>query len=540
MYSLTFSRRCSFLAGAFAAALGVSSFMTTTAPASAQSVVSGFAQAVAEAAARDSEVAAFYRANGYRPIWTGQGGEDALRRQALLKVLERAGDHGLPAYDVDDLKRRMANIASMREMGRVEVELAQLFVSYAQDVNSGVLTPRKVDSGIVRDIPRQPGDVLLAALVKSSPTAFLKSLPPKHPEYARLMKEKLRLEALLARGGWGETVPAKSLKPGQQGGAVVALRNRLIRMGYLSRSASRSYDGSIQKAVQAFQQDHGLTADGVAGAGTIVQINTSLEKRLAAIVVAMERERWTNITRGKRHVWVNLTDFSAKIVDGGRVSFESRSVIGKNVSDRRSPEFSDEMEHLVINPTWNVPRSIATKEYLPMLKRNRNAVSHLKLIDSRGRVVNRGAVNFSAYNAKTFPFAIKQPPSSRNALGLVKFMFPNKHNIYLHDTPSKSLFQREVRAFSHGCIRLGSPFEFAYAILSKQSDDPKGEFHRHLKTGRETRVNLEEKVPVHIVYRTAVAPANGQMQYRRDVYGRDAKVWAALKNAGVALRSVEG
>ncbi|MDE9448914.1 L,D-transpeptidase family protein [Aliiroseovarius sp. Z3] len=511
-----------------------------TAPSTAQTKVSAFAQAVAEAAARDAEVAEFYRGNGYQPIWTGSQAQDRSRRAALLKALSAAGDHGLPNYNTAELKARLTNVASLRDLGRAEVELSKLFLSYAQGVSSGVLTPSKVDSGIVRKVPRKNGAELLAELVQADPATYLKRLSPTSPEYARLMKEKLRLDQQIAAGGWGAPVPTSSLKPGQAGSNVVALRNRLIRMGYLSRSASQSYDATIQKAVQQFQQDHGLTADGVAGPGTMDEINTAPEKRLASIIVALERERWTNIERGKRHIWVNLADFTAKIVDGGRVTFSTRSVIGKNQHDQRSPEFSDVMEFMVINPTWNVPRSIATKEYLPMLKRNPNAVSHLKLIDSRGRVVNRSAVNFNAFSAKSFPFAIKQPPSSRNALGLVKFMFPNKYNIYLHDTPSKSLFGREVRAFSHGCIRLGDPFDFAYALLAKQTADPKGTFHKVLSTGRETRVELENPVPVHLVYRTAVAPAKGRMNYRRDVYGRDAKIWQALQNAGVALGRVEG
>ncbi|MCK0138846.1 L,D-transpeptidase family protein [Aliiroseovarius sp. F47248L] len=520
--------------------LGILFLTIQSAPISAQTKVSAFAQAVAEAAARDAEVAEFYRGNGYQPIWTGTQAQDRARRAALLKALSAAGDHGLPDYNIAELKARLTSVASLRDLGRAEVELSKLFLSYAQGVSSGILTPAKVDSGIVRKVPRKNGADLLAELVGSDPAGYLKTLPPKSPEYARLMKEKLRLDRQLANGGWGEPVPANSLKPGQAGQSVVALRNRLIRMGYLSRSASQSYDATIQIAVQQFQQDHGLTADGVAGSGTMDEINTAPEKRLASIVVALERERWTNFERGKRHIWVNLADFTANIVDGGRVTFTTRSVIGKNIHDQRSPEFSDVMEFMVINPTWNVPRSIATKEYLPMLKRNPNAVSHLKLIDSRGRVVNRSAVNFNAFSAKSFPFAIKQPPSSRNALGLVKFMFPNKYNIYLHDTPSKSLFGREVRAFSHGCIRLSDPFDFAYALLAKQTSDPEGTFHKFLNTGRETRVDLVDPVPVHLVYRTAVAPAKGRMNYRRDIYGRDAKIWQALQNAGVALGSVEG
>ena len=195
-------------------------------------------------------------------------------------------------------------------------------------------------------------------------------------------------------------------------------------------------------------------------------INMSAEDRLKSVIVAMERERWLNLPGGKgeRHILVNLTDFSARIMDNDHETFRTRAVIGMHKDGRRSPEFSDEMEHMVINPTWHVPRSIAVKEYLPKLRANPNAVSHLRVVNSRGQTISRGSVNFAAYSARTFPFALKQPPSPRNALGLVKFMFPNKYNIYLHDTPHKDLFSRETRAYSHGCIRLADPFDFAYEL----------------------------------------------------------------------------
>ncbi|MEO1309167.1 MAG: L,D-transpeptidase family protein, partial [Pseudomonadota bacterium] len=276
-------------------------------------------------------------------------------------------------------------------------------------------------------------------------------------------------------------------------------------------------------------------SDGVAGQTTITMLNVSAQTRLQQVVVAMERERWTNFERGDRHVLVNITDYTAAIIDDGKVTYRTRSVVGANDSDRRTPEFSDVMEHLVVNPTWNVPYSIATKEYLPKLQRNPHAVSHLRVIDRRGRVVNRSSVNFAQYSRRNFPFSIKQPPGARNALGLVKFMFPNKYNIYLHDTPAKDLFSRETRAYSHGCIRLNDPFDFAYALLAKQSDDPVGLFKSKLNSGRESRINLEQHVPVHLIYRTAVAPAKGRVNYRRDVYGRDARIFEALSRAGVAL-----
>jgi murein L,D-transpeptidase YcbB/YkuD len=508
------------------------------APVAAKAQVTGFMQSVAEMAAKDRSLATFYKDNGYEAIFTGA--DDASRRGALLKVLARVRDHGLPVarYDVATLEAAFETAKSARDRGRAEVLAASMFVAYARDVHSGVLTPSRIDEGMVRKVTRRDPVEFLEGLVAGDPDAFLRSLAPTAPEYARLMKAKLRLEARVASGGWGAGIADRKLEPGDSGTSVVELRNRLIRMGYLDHSISTQYDGTLQAAVQQFQIDHGLAPDGVAGTGTITEINRPAETRLEQVVVAMERERWLNKPRGDRHVLVNITDFTAKIVDDGKVTFQTRSVVGANTSDRRTPEFSDIMEHMVVNPTWNVPRSIATKEYLPMFQKDPNAAAHLNLLDGAGRLVSRADVDFSTMTAKNFPFDVKQPPSRSNALGLVKFMFPNRHNIYLHDTPAKSLFSRERRAFSHGCVRLSDPFDFAYALLAVQEDNPKAVFQRVLATGRETTLPLKIKVPVHLIYRTAFTQAKGRINFRPDVYGRDAKVFRALEDVGVELGAV--
>ena len=509
-------------------------------PANAQ--VTAFKQAVAEAAARHDSLSKFYRENDFQPIWTAEGPEGHDRRKALMNALQNADDHGLPfeRYGFDSLYQQMAEARTPRDLGLLEVALSKAYVVYARDVQTGMFKPSSLDDGIARKAPVRDQKLYLAEIQDADPQRYITDLAPRTPEYLRLMKEKMRLERVVANGGWGSKVNAKKLELGDSGNAVVALRNRLMAMGYLDRSASRKFDRTVEKAVQAFQIDHGLAVDGVAGAGTIAEVNRSPDYRLKSVMVSMERERWLNKDRGQRHVLVNLTDFHARIVDDGKVTFKTRSVVGKNQHDRRSPEFSDVMEHMVINPTWNVPRSIATKEYLPMLQKDPNAVSYLNLIDGSGRLVKRDEVDFTEYSEKSFPFDIKQAPGRANALGLVKFMFPNRHNIYLHDTPAKSLFARETRAFSHGCIRLQQPFDFAYTLLSAQEENPKEVFHRHLKTGRETQVNLEQPIPVHIIYRTAFTNAKGPVQYRRDVYGRDAKIWQAMANEGVVLRTVQG
>jgi len=262
--------------------------------------------------------------------------------------------------------------------------------------------------------------------------------------------------------------------------------------------------------------------------------------------VAMERERWVNgenwldLPKSARQVQVNLTDFSAKILDDDVVVFETRSVIGANDEKRRSPEFSDRMEHMVVNPTWNVPRSITVGEYLPELQLDPFALSELTLINPEGESVDRFNINFNDYTEENFPYDLKQKPSQRNALGLVKFMFPNPHNIYLHDTPQKSLFSRDERAFSHGCIRLHQPFDFAYALLAKQTSTPKKTFQTALDLGEENIIFLRQPVSVHIIYRTAVTGPDGRIGFRRDIYGRDAQIFAALQKAGVVITSNQG
>jgi murein L,D-transpeptidase YcbB/YkuD len=508
----------------------------------ARAQVTAFVQAVAESAASDREIAEFYRASGYKPIWTGNDRKAKQRREAFLRAVAEAGEHGLPAgrYDPETLKIDLRSVRSERDLGRLEVEMSRLFLLYARDIQTGILTPSRVDSEIKREVPLRGRAATLSAFAKSSPQGFIKNLPPKDAEYSRLMKEKLRFEKIIGSGGWGPQVQSKSLKPGEQGNAVVQLRNRLIAMGYLERTASSAYDNRMSQAIATFQRDHGLFADGVAGQGTLAAINIEPQSRLSQIIVAMERERWMNMPRGKRHVWVNITDFHARVVDDGKVTFQTRSVVGANASDRRTPEFSDVMEHMVINPTWNVPRSIATKEYLPLLQQNPYAVRNLNLVDARGRVISREGIDFTQFNERNFPFDLKEPPSQGNALGLVKFMFPNANNIYLHDTPAKKLFGRESRAFSHGCIRLNDPFDFAYTLLAKQVRDPEAFFQERLATRRETVVELTEHIPVHLVYRTAFTQAKGNIQFRNDVYGRDAKIWQALERAGVSLRAVQG
>lgn len=511
-------------------------------PAALAAQVTGFRQAVAEAAASDEDLATFYRARSFEGIWTGSDQAAIDRRNALLGAFASASAHGLPAaeFDPEALIARLRAASSPADQGAMEVELSRLFLEYARDIQTGVVVPGRIAPDIKREVPYHDRLQLISDFVGAPPATYLRGLAPTSAEYNRLMAEKLAIEALIPLGGWGASVPGEKYQPGDSGAGVLALRNRLIAMGYLDRTTTATYDAAMTAAVLDFQLRHGLTGDGVAGESTIAEINVSPEKRLQSIIVAMERERWLNFPRGDRHIWVNLTDFTANIVDHDRVTFTTRSVIGADAEDRRSPEFSDQMEYMVINPSWSVPRGIVVKEYLPALRSNPGAHGHLQIIDSAGRVVNRGSVSFAGYTERNFPYGMRQAPGPANALGEVKFMFPNAYNIYLHDTPSRSLFDREVRAFSHGCIRLGNPRGFAYALLARQTADPEGLFLERLNTGAESSIRLDVPVPVHIDYRTAFTMVDGSLQFRRDIYGRDALIWTALEAAGVEIGGVQG
>ena len=479
----------------------------------------------------------FYTENDYELIWFGNNALASQRRAELVNSLQSASFHGLPAnkYQVNSLLSKLSTSDSLFEIGLLEGLFMIAFSEYASDLDTGVLIPSEVDSDIVRHINDKDTDFYIQGLLSRNPYDYFRSLGPQSSEYARLLVEYQKLLEIIRNGGWSNIATDRILRFGDSGDDVVAIRNRLFDQGYMPNSISTKFDKNLLKAIQKYQSDHGLIPDGIVGEGTILELNITAEQRLSSIIVALERERWLGDTLGQRHIWVNLADFTAKIIEDHAVVFETRTVLGVNDESMRSPEFSDKMEYMVVNPTWHIPVSIAKNEYLPELKKDPEALPFLKLFDSSGSLVDRESIDFSILGRNYFPYEMKQLPSTTNALGLVKFMFPNPYNIYLHDTPAKDLFMKEVRDFSHGCIRLHEPFDFAYALLEKQTDEPQSEFQNALKSEEETIILLSKSVPVHITYRTAFTKAGGGIEFRRDIYGRDQKIYDALVELGLEL-----
>ena len=481
-------------------------------------------------------ISLFYFERNYEPFWI----ENRKRLESLSRSLSEAGSHGLPEfrYPLGELKEAIFE-DDPTQKAKLELMATEAFLLFAQDISGGILKPNMIDANINVDPQRREASELLASLTESfDVSSFFENLFPRSNEYEYLVGELRRMRDILRNGSWGDPVPSgTTLQVGMTHEHVPFLRKRLSKMGYpVSQTNQRLFDEQLDASVKKFQEYHGLNPDGVFGKRSIEAINVSPKTRLVQVLVNLERMRWNNQDRGTEYVSVNQANFYAYFKSGNKKVWESRVVIG--LPSNQTAEFNDTMTHMVVNPTWHVPKSIAVDEYLPLIQKDANfLVDNEMVLMVRGTdtIIDSNLIDMQAFTPDNFPFLIKQIPSNINALGMVKFMFPNKFSIYMHDTPMKELFFKDERTFSHGCIRLQEPFEFAYSLLRNQVVDPVNKFQEILKKEEETYINLSRNIPVYITYRTAFFDDFGQVHYRADVYGRDALVYMALADAGVSL-----
>jgi len=520
---------------------------------------------IAEHSSSSRVLTSFYQKNDYEPIFLGEFGRE--RVSALISSLRGLDVHGIPSslYELDSLVNKIRNYRNLSELGELEVHLSRRLLMFIKHMTGGVLDPKKIDlrlrnKGLIKDnqgipiqidqeisaqidIDRLAVDLepLLDKFLNTEPFRFFKELTPRNLNYTGLLKEKKQLEKILSMGGFGPQVVAEEiLRPGDTGPAVIALRNRLIRMGYLRRTIQGDYSGDLKAAVINFQLRNGLQPDGLSGAITLTEINRTAFDKLKLIYAGLERRRWLNGFEGK-YILVNIPDYTLKVIDNTNIIYESRVVVGQNTPVTRTPEFSKQMSHMIVNPMWYVPKSLVLYEYLPELKKDRNASIDLEFVDGNGKFVDRSEINFENFEPASFPYGMRQQPSISNALGKIKFMLPNRHNIYLHDTPSKHLFNKESRAFSHGCIRVENPFKLAYNLLSIKTsnpDDPDRLFDELKTSDKMHRLDLDEPMQVHIVYLTSWVDEAGNVNYRNDIYRRDEEIFASLVDIGLFNRGI--
>jgi murein L,D-transpeptidase YcbB/YkuD len=526
-----------FAIAAGAALLGLG---TGVEPVPAQSIAQPAAQAVSQR------------------IWTDEDGRATDAALILVDFLRRAGEHALPAskYRGDELASRL------RAGGQgLEAELTQAFLAYATDISSGVLNPENVDDDLHIEVRRPDPQALLAgAAGAANMAAYLDSLAPEDPLYRRLVERYRSFRSVAANEIWGPRIDGgRTLRPGDRGPRVAQARARLTAMGDLdpnvygrqagtdgtvlatSEVASDAvatfdpeyFDQPLEDALKRFQARHGLNQDGLIGSATLAQLNISPRERAEQIAVNLERQRWLNGRLTDRYILVNTAGFEMWVMEDGRPVLSSR-VINGQANEWETPEFSEMMTHMVVNPTWYVPMSIAKYEILPKLKQDPTylAKAGMRLI---GVDAEAEQIDWSGVTPETFPGRVTQLPGEGNALGNVKFMFPNQYSVYLHDTPGKNLFEKDIRDFSHGCVRVERAHELAAYLLEGQARNPGAYFDEVLASGKEQRIEIERPLPVILTYRTAWIDENGIEQFRGDIYARDSVVARALQSAGVRI-----
>ena len=482
---------------------------------------------------------ALYEKYDYQPIWTNA---DSIRQ--LVAAIEASHLDGLNPedYHLGEISRLQAELSSggnSDTQASLDLVLTDSLVRLGYHLVIGKVDPESLDGNwnMERTLELDPILEMSRAIDSGNVSNLIDSFRPQAAVYHQLKSALARYRSLQAAGGWQAVPDGQTLKPGMNDPRVVALRRRLAVTGDMpaANDESPEFDEQLEAGVRRFQARHGLEADGVVGKGTLAELNVPVEARIDQLRVNLERARWVLQDLPQDFVITDIAGFRVMYFRGGELFWESRAQVGK--SYRKTPVFRDSIRYVEFNPTWTVPPTILKKDILPKVKKDPGYLQkkNIRVIDRNGKTVDAGAIDWSRYPAAGFPYMLRQDPGPKNALGRVKFMFPNKHAVYLHDTPHKSGFARAQRTFSSGCIRVEDPFAFARLLLDDQTDWDQSRIDRTLESLKTTRVNLTEPLTVMLLYWTAVVNNDGQVIFRKDVYDRDAAVLSAL-NAGFSFR----
>ncbi|TYC63391.1 L,D-transpeptidase family protein [Rhodobacterales bacterium] len=475
----------------------------------------------------------YYSDRAFAPVWFDRNG---LTENAHLTIaaMAAANQHALDPsnYAPLALAKQAETAETPEEWAELDLDLSLQFLRYATHLSSGRVQPNKINKAL-NVFPHRPEPKILFETAERAVdySAFLESLAPQSHNYQRLKLRLSQYRKKAAEGGFITVPSGDVLKPGMSDPRIPTLRARLIEEDIpgAEEHTGDVYDGTLVEAVKAFQDYNGVKIDGVIGPDTIERLNVTLQEKLIQMELNMERRRWMPDDPGDFYVFVNLADQNLKVVRDGNTVHTTRVVVGKPY--HATPVFSDQLEYVDINPYWNVPYSIATTEYLPKLQQNASALMSKRIrIFQDGNEIAPTQVAWNSYTGSNFPFRLRQDPGDGNALGRIKFMFPNKFNIYIHDTPSKSLFDRAERAFSHGCIRVSKPFELAAILMSDTNGSP-AYWEQIRDTGNREVVKPKVPIQVHLTYLTAWMNKDGSTHFRKDIYGRDKVLLEALRTA---------
>jgi L,D-transpeptidase YcbB len=465
------------------------------------------------------------------PLWFEKGGLDKDRVEALTQALLNASNDGLRIddYPLGELARAVSVVRdndrpTAEQVADADVLLTTAYVSLGENLLVGQVSPKSVGQAWHIDARDENVDsALVRTLLKQPLAKAISAMRPSDEEYTALQKELVRYREIVGKGGWKAIPAGKPLKRGQSGSPerIAALRARLEAEGISVPAAGDTvFDDALAGAIAQFQALHAINVDSALGKETLDALNVPAEYRLGQIAANLERHRWMPRSLGTRYIYVNVPAFHLTAYEKGEPALEMKVIVGEEYEDKATPVFSDSMETVVFRPYWNVTPDIQAKEIEP------------KLASNPGYLAENDMEYWNDGGARR----IRQRPGPKNSLGFVKFLFPNDFNIYLHDTPSRELFEKDVRAFSHGCIRVEKPTELAQWVLGWDA----ARVDQAMREGGDNRsVKLPTKIPVYIVYGTAYL-RDGKLHFGNDLYHRDDQlVKAVAEGAVVSARGVQ-
>ena len=486
---------------------------------------------IAESGATSKPLARFYAARRFQPVWT-----KPVMVSELISAIDAAVDEGLEPsdYHISEIREFHSQPPVTPELqARYDLLLSDAFFTLASHLRFGKVDPRRLDTdwNINNTVSRSALEYMLENAIAAERIALaFKELRPKYSKYDQLRTELARYRTIAREGGWPTIAEGPNLKEGVRDSRVPLLRQRLEvseDIAELKTGAHRVYTRELADAVRRFQKRNGMEANGVLGASTVRLLNIPVERRIDQIRINLERYRWFLSELEPTYVMVNIPDFSLHYVENGHLNWVSRVIVGQPA--RKTPIFKADMQYIIFNPQWVIPPTILAKDALPGIRKNTSYLSHkrLSVIDRNGDIVDPETVNWSQYTSTNFPYRLQQSSGDQGSLGRVKFMLPNKHIVYLHDTPHKELFKKSTRAFSSGCIRVQNPLELAGLVLQDSVKWSRERINAVVGSNKTKTVFLPKRIPVFILYLTAY-PEGEDILFRDDVYNRDNDVLNAL------------
>jgi L,D-transpeptidase YcbB len=492
-------------------------------------------------------VSNLYAKNDYKPFWTEPGYvenaingikgsfEDGLQPEDyhLEAILSLQSEIATMKSDKVGKVVKVVEVVEVEKMAELDLLLTDGVIFYADHLLYGKIDPVDLfptwNFGFA-PIPDLNASTFSEYITNHEIPSRLRNLRPDMPMYDTLLAILARYRDIAANGGWQAVLAGGKIEPGDKDSRISAIRKRLLITGELSvpdSVNSNLYDPMLEKDIKAFQAAHALDADGIIGAGTFRELNVPVEARIGALRINLERVRWVAGNLPESYIIVNIAAFWMIMVKDSKIVHSASVVVGKPLN--KTPIFRDKMRYIELNPTWMQPTSIVKNETVPSMKKDSAYLqkNHLELLDLKGNPVPDSSIDLKKLSASHFPYLVRQEPGPWNALGAVKFMFPNKYDIYLHDTPSKSLFSRGSRAFSHGCIRVDKPVDLAVKLLEGTEYDRK-KINEVIATRVTTRVNLAEPIDILLLYWTCGIDKNGKLFFVPDIYERDPSVLREL------------